>query len=272
MARFWSWLGRAADSISVWQVVGPLGLVGAMSWAAAEFQAIAQHGWGAVVIAGVGIGCVVLLALTGSLALYRVFRPLPPAAIPATPVSIALAALPKSASTTTAIGLTADQIQCRVALKQFALTWPAAVYDAVTRVRVVLINKIKQNGDRDYSYVLFQAVHFAWSSGSKSLDRVRELAGVELERIDVEALQHALHVYFDDYVWEQRLIANLNALVKVGLSQMPETQKWLETDRNCWAELSKQTIWPEPKKLKKISEDKMASNSANWMAPYRVNF
>lgn len=168
--------------------------------------------------------------------------------------------------------LTADQIQFRVSLKQFALTYPAQLYDAISRVRAVLVRKIKQNGDRDYSYALHHAMHFAWSSGNKHLERIKELAGADLERIDVEALQHALRVFFDDYVWEQRLIANLNVLVKVNLDPLPETQKWLSTDKECWAELGRQKVWSEAAKLGKITEERMASNAANWTTPFKVNF
>lgn len=271
MGRFWNWLGRAADGISLWQILGPLGIVGALSWAAAEFQAIAQHGWGAVALAGVGIGCFVLLALTGSLALYRVFRPLPPPTSLSRAVAAPLAQAESELPSTT-VALTPDQLQFRVFVKQYALIWPARTYDSVARVRAVLVNKIKQNGDRDYAYALFQSMHFAWSAGSKSLAQVTEQAGVELERIDIEALQHALRIYFADYVWEQRLIANLNLLVKVDLSAMPETKQWLEIDRDCWNELSKLKIWPEGIELQKINADQMASNADNWTTPFRVNF
>ena len=168
--------------------------------------------------------------------------------------------------------LTTDQMQFRVSLKQFALTYPAQLYDAIGRVRAVLIRKIKQNGDRDYSYALHHAMHFAWSSGNRHLERIKELASAELERIDIEALQHALRVFFDDYVWEQRLIANLNVLVKVNLDPLPETQKWLSTDKECWAELGKQKVWSEAAKLGEITEERMASNAANWTMPFKVNF
>jgi hypothetical protein len=168
--------------------------------------------------------------------------------------------------------LTADQIQCRISLKQFSLIWPARILDEVTRVRAAIIVDIKGSGDRDFSYALFHALHFAYSAGSKSLEQVKCHASLELDRIDIEALQHSLRVFFDDYVWEQRLVANLGKLVGYNIGDHHLTQKWLAADRECWAELAKQTVWPETAKLKKITADKMASNTDNWTTPFRVNF
>ena len=273
MGRLWNWLGRVADGISLWQVVASFGAVGVLiSWVATGYHAIAQQGWGAVVFAGIFVAAFLTLAATGSLALFRYFRPLPVTVSMTNPATAQTSAPIASPDQELSARLTADQLQFRVFLKQFALTWPANLHDAAGRVRAVVVNKLKQNGDRDYSYALFHAMHFAWSSGSKSLARVTELASAELEKIDVEALQHALQVYFDEYVWEQRAIANLNVLVKIDLAALPETQRWLEMDRNCSAELAKLTVWEEAKRIKKIGADEMANNTANWTTPFRVNF
>jgi hypothetical protein len=78
MRRLWDWVGRLADGISLWQVVGSFWLVSAMMSAAATgFNAVAEQGWGAIVFAGVFSAALLTLAATGSLALYRYFRPLP---------------------------------------------------------------------------------------------------------------------------------------------------------------------------------------------------
>jgi hypothetical protein len=69
----------------------------AMSWIANSISGLAQFGWGAVVFAGLAVACLAVLSLTGSLALYRYFSPLPPAVPPvgasAVPKGIQLDAL-----------------------------------------------------------------------------------------------------------------------------------------------------------------------------------
>jgi hypothetical protein len=53
------------------------GLVSAaMSWAAGYVTPLAQYGWGTAVYVGVGAACLIFLALTASLALWRRFYPL----------------------------------------------------------------------------------------------------------------------------------------------------------------------------------------------------
>jgi hypothetical protein len=47
-----------------------------MGWAASAFTPIAQFGWGAVVLAGVGAACVMMFAASAVLAAWRYFNPL----------------------------------------------------------------------------------------------------------------------------------------------------------------------------------------------------
>jgi hypothetical protein len=54
------------------------GLVaGAMSWVADHITPISQYGWGAVVFAGIGVTCAVMLVASGTLVAWRYFNPLP---------------------------------------------------------------------------------------------------------------------------------------------------------------------------------------------------
>ena len=53
---------------------------GAMSWVASYIALIAQYGWGAVVFAGIGIACAIILVASGALVAWRYFNPLRPAA------------------------------------------------------------------------------------------------------------------------------------------------------------------------------------------------
>lgn len=47
-----------------------------MSWATSSIEAIAQYGWGAVVLSGLGATALLMLSVTASLALWRYFHPL----------------------------------------------------------------------------------------------------------------------------------------------------------------------------------------------------
>jgi hypothetical protein len=54
------------------------GLVWAfMSWVATHITWVSKYGWGAVVFAGVGAACVVMLVVSGALVALRYFNPLP---------------------------------------------------------------------------------------------------------------------------------------------------------------------------------------------------
>jgi hypothetical protein len=90
--RLNTWIGHIANWTGL---AGALGggavLTAFFSWAASGWEAIAAQGWGAVAFAGAFMAAFLLLAVTGSLALYRYFRPLPvivppPAATLAAPV------------------------------------------------------------------------------------------------------------------------------------------------------------------------------------------
>jgi hypothetical protein len=169
--------------------------------------------------------------------------------------------------------LTEDQRAFRIALKQFALTHPERLLGLLARVRSALVQRIKDAGDKDYSWALHQAMHSGWSNSGQSLLRIKELAGIESELIDIDGLANALRVFFGDYEWDQKGIANLNMITKIDdLRTLSETQKWLSADKDCLLELIKLKVWPDGSSLKKISEDKMATPGINWTRPYRVNF
>lgn len=172
-----------------------------------------------------------------------------------------------------ALPLTEDQKQFRVGLKHFCLTYPERLQNDLGRVRAVLVNHIKGLGDEDYSYALFHAIHFGWSSGSRVIPAMANEANLSLHTMDVILLQKLLNDYFSEYQWDQRSIANLNVLAKLDLTNSPATQKWLATDKECLAELDKLKVWPEAtKNLKIISADNMAISEVNWTEPFRVNF
>lgn len=79
MQRAWNWIGRIADGVSIWQAIVSLGgITVLLSWAASAVEPIAKYGWGAVVFAGLGTAVLTMLSVTASLALFRIFRPVPP--------------------------------------------------------------------------------------------------------------------------------------------------------------------------------------------------
>jgi hypothetical protein len=56
------------------------GLVaGAMTWVATSITGLYQYGWGAVVFAGTGVACVIILVISAAIAASRYFNPLPAA-------------------------------------------------------------------------------------------------------------------------------------------------------------------------------------------------
>jgi len=72
-------LTKRVDGIGIWWAVfGPGGVLSViMGWAASAFTPIEQLGWGAVVFAGVGAACVVMVAVSALLIGWRYFHPLP---------------------------------------------------------------------------------------------------------------------------------------------------------------------------------------------------
>jgi hypothetical protein len=52
-------------------------LVAAMTWAASSISDLAQHGWGAVVFAGLGMACLIVLSISAGAIAWRWFYPLP---------------------------------------------------------------------------------------------------------------------------------------------------------------------------------------------------
>jgi hypothetical protein len=70
-------IDRFVDRTGYWSAFFVAGWL-AMSWVANSISGLAQFGWGAVVFAGLAVACLAVLSLTGSLALYRYFSPLPP--------------------------------------------------------------------------------------------------------------------------------------------------------------------------------------------------
>lgn len=171
-----------------------------------------------------------------------------------------------------AVSMTHDQRAFRLALKQFSLTFPEKLERDSSRVRAVLIQRIKSIGDKDYSYALHHAMHFAWSAGSTPLRDINRLADGDSEHLDIEALQDCVVTYFHEYQWMQKSIANLNVLAKISLEDRDEVVRWLDTDRACWSELEKLRIFPEAGKLRQIGEHLMAFPGENWSKPFRVNF
>ncbi len=151
------------------------------------------------------------------------------------------------------------------------MTYPERLKDGVARVRAVQINHIKALGDQDYSYALFHAMHFAWSSNG-NVWQIKKLADVPIEEIHVDQLQIAILDFFKDYRWDQRTIANLNMLTKMDLRALPETAKWLAADKDCAAEIDKLKVWPEGFPIRMISQDEMAIAETYWTTPERVNF
>jgi hypothetical protein len=75
-----SWIGRAS---SWWGVFGPGGafwviiaaLSAAMSWLVRQVEPIAQVGWGAVVLAGILLACLIMLSVGVGMLGWRQFRP-----------------------------------------------------------------------------------------------------------------------------------------------------------------------------------------------------
>ncbi len=169
--------------------------------------------------------------------------------------------------------LTADQRVFRIALKQFSLTHPQRLTDCIGAVRGVLVARIKELGDQDYSHALHRALHEAWSGGSRYLPTVISLASVESELIDVAKLQHQLRCFFSEYQQALGGIADLNALAKIDLRAAPAMRKLLDVDKEAASELAKLKVWPEAEGgVRKCAEGAMASNEAIWTTPTRINF
>lgn len=71
-------LTKPFDNIGIWWAVfGPSGVLSViMSWAASGFEPVARYGWGAIVFAGVGAACVIMIAVSVLLIGWRYFHPL----------------------------------------------------------------------------------------------------------------------------------------------------------------------------------------------------
>jgi hypothetical protein len=66
-----------------WAVFGPGGVLSVLStWVAKNVEPIAVLGWGAVVFAGIGAACIIMLVASVCLVAWRYFNPLPPAPPP----------------------------------------------------------------------------------------------------------------------------------------------------------------------------------------------
>jgi hypothetical protein len=61
-----------------WAVFGPSGVLSVlMSWIATGFTPIARYGWGAIVFAGVGAACIIMIAASALMVSWRYFNPIP---------------------------------------------------------------------------------------------------------------------------------------------------------------------------------------------------
>jgi hypothetical protein len=74
MRKFWQKIDENINRIVYW--VAFLGLVSIpMSWVAAYITPLYQYGWGAVVFAGVGAACAIMLVISSALVAWRYFNP-----------------------------------------------------------------------------------------------------------------------------------------------------------------------------------------------------
>lgn len=97
MAKRWDWLARISDGLGIGQFLWTLAgagaaLTAALAWVGNHWDWLAGHGWGAVVFAALFAALLTMLAVTGSLALYRYFRPLPHTPRPEAPKEETVAA------------------------------------------------------------------------------------------------------------------------------------------------------------------------------------
>ena len=108
--KFWSLLGRVSDAASVgqllWGWTALVTLVSALgTWAASTIEPVSNLGWGAVVFAGVGAACVLLILTAVNLFAWRYFKPLPASENP-----VLITTQPSTQSDTQVIPLGEDRL------------------------------------------------------------------------------------------------------------------------------------------------------------------
>lgn len=179
-----------------------------------------------------------------------------------------------TASDVVAAALTHDQVAFRTALKQFALTQPRKLHDAIMRVENVLLTSIKSIGEQDFWYALHHAHHFAFSAGSQHLLKIVDAASLDILSMNIETIQDEIIMFLNDYLWTMKYLANLNMIAKVDLEEKPEIDNCLAADRDFVYELDRLKVWPEisDRVRSQGTGSLMAANHSNWTTPIKVNW
>lgn len=170
--------------------------------------------------------------------------------------------------------LTSDQRQFRIELKQFALTCVPNLTNAQAKVFSELkAHEKEMSKGSPQSVALHFFIHFATGSFNRP-EMISKLARVDIDSLDVNALQDQISYFFGEYVWMQGAVADLNDIVKDDLSSMESMKQWLSVDNQCQTELQKLKIWSEAnERLRSIQENQMASGQSRlWAHPVKVNY
>jgi hypothetical protein len=169
--------------------------------------------------------------------------------------------------------LTADQREFRLALKQFALTCPASLQNHVGQVARIVQDREKETSGRSAaSKALHFFIHFSTSSNMQGLNNLLDLGKVNIEDMDVTAIQNDIDHFLSDYRWRQVGIANLNQITKIDLSALEQMKEWLAFDAECRKELLKMKAWAEAEKISGNNDDKWASTGKSWAKPEVINY
>ena len=169
--------------------------------------------------------------------------------------------------------LTEDQKQFRVSLKHFSLATLPKLAQAQMEVLWELKRKeVEISRGSANSIALHFFMHFYIGTYASS-ETIKAQATVDIEKMDVVALQRSIHQYFREYDFTQSAIGNMNAITKLDLMTVASAQKWFAIDAECRNELQKLQIWGEADLIKHISHEDVATGRARlWGEQYLINY
>lgn len=171
------------------------------------------------------------------------------------------------------IALTEDQKQFRVSLKHFSL----ATLPKLAQAQMVVLAELKKKEiEISRGSASSIALHFFmqfYMGNYPSSEKIKAQATVDIEKMDVVALQRSIHLYFTEYDWTQSAIGNLNAITKLDLMALESAQKWFAIDAECRQELQRLQVWGEADLIKHISNEDVATGRTRiWGEQKLINY